>query len=175
VSVIFQLLLLSVFTSYSSSIANQILIGAGHVRTVAIVLICGSIINFGLSLALIGRYGLAGVAVATVTASVVGDLVAMPWLLQRKVGLSAASFIRGACGRPAVAVALQMAVLGAVRFSGRPEHWPQLMLQGTMAGLGSVAVLLAVGLDSRERRRFVVQPLSRLFGHGAKAAATATS
>jgi len=162
VALLFQILLLSVFTSYSSTIANQILVGAGHVRTVALVLISGSAINLCVSLLLIGRYGLAGVAIATVIASAVGDLIAMPLLLHKHVGLSASRFARSVCGRPAAVAALQIALFAGIRLTGRPEHWLQLIAQGAVAAAGTLAIIVSIGITSAERERFVIRPFSRL-------------
>jgi O-antigen/teichoic acid export membrane protein len=161
VAVLFQILLISVFTDNSSSIASQILIGSGRVRTVAKALICGSILNVTMSLVLIRHYGLAGVAVATVIASVVIDLIAMPWLLQRTLGLSALGLLRRAYARPLAAGALQAVLMAGIRLAGPPDHWLQLISQGVLAGIGSAVVVLAVGMTASERQRFVARPLSR--------------
>jgi O-antigen/teichoic acid export membrane protein len=163
VAVLFQILVISVFTSYSSSIANQILIGAGRVRTVATALICGSFLNLTISLLAIRHYGLAAVAAATTGASVVIDLVAMPLLLQGILGLSAAKFVRHACARPVAVGLLQALLIMLVRLSGRPEHWAQLIAQGMVAGVGMVAIVFAVGLAPEERRRFFLDPLRRVW------------
>jgi len=162
VAVLFQILLLSVITCYVSSIAQQILTGAGHVRQVAQALFLGSLINFGLSLALVRPFGLAGVATATVCASVVVDLIVMPWMLQRIVGLSVAGFLRHSCVRPALAGALQALLMAGVRVDGRAGTWLQLLLQGAVAGVGAMAIALSVGVTRAERQRFVYGPLARL-------------
>lgn len=78
VALIFQILLLSTVTMFSSGIAQQIICGTGRIRANATLLIIGSVINLTFSLILIRPYGLAGIAIATVIASVVIDLIAMP-------------------------------------------------------------------------------------------------
>ena len=163
VAVLFQILLISVFTDNSSSIASQILIGSGRVRTVAKALIGGSILNVTMSLILIRPYGLAGVAIATVIASVVIDLIAMPWLLQRSLGLSAASLVRRAYARPLAAGALQAVLMVGIRLSGPRDNWLQLILQGVFAGIASAVVVFSVGMTASERQRFLVQPAHRIW------------
>jgi O-antigen/teichoic acid export membrane protein len=162
VAVLFEILLISVVTDNSSNIASQILVGSGHVRTVAMALICGSILNVTMSLVLIRHYGLAGLAMATVIASVAVDLIAMPLLLQRNLGLTVITFLRRSCGRPLTAAALLSVVCWGVRLTGRPVNWLQLISQGALAAIGSAIVVLLVGITAEERRRFVVRPLSRL-------------
>jgi O-antigen/teichoic acid export membrane protein len=163
VALVFRILLISVFTDFSSSIAGQVLVGAGRVRTLAVALICGSVLNLTISLALIPHFGLAGVAAATVVASIVIDFIAIPILLQRAVGLSAIDFLRHACPRPAAVAALQVLLFTVIRLAGRPDHWYQLVAQGTVAGLGSAIILLAVGITATERQRFVWHPTRRLW------------
>jgi O-antigen/teichoic acid export membrane protein len=163
VALLFQILLISVFTDNSSSIASQILTGAGRVRTVAMALICGSVLNVTMSLVLIRRYGLAGVAVATVIASVVIDLIAMPLLLQRLLGLSVVSYLRRACTRPLAVAALQGVLFVSIRrLTGRPDHWLQLISQGILAGIGSAVIVLGLGVAAAERQRFLIEPIRRL-------------
>jgi O-antigen/teichoic acid export membrane protein len=160
VAVLFQILLISVTTDNSSNIASQILVGSGRVRTVAIALVWGSVLNLTMSIILVRRYGLIGLPVATVIASVVIDLFAMPWLLQRNLGLSVSTFIRRACPRPAVVAALQIMFLFGVRLAGQATDWPQLISQGLLAGIGSAVIVLVVGVNSAERR-LLMQPLQR--------------
>jgi O-antigen/teichoic acid export membrane protein len=161
VAVLFQILLISSATGYAFSIAQQILIGAGRVRTVAVTLLSASALNLALSLILIRFYGLAGVALATVTASVAIDLLAIPLLLQHAIGLSFMKSIRNACGRPLAACLLQVALMAAIRWSGQADTWPRLVTQGALAALGSGIVLLFVGVTAAERQRLVFEPLKR--------------
>jgi O-antigen/teichoic acid export membrane protein len=163
VAVLFRLLLLSVVTNYVSSVAQQILTGAGHIRPVALALFGGSVISLSLSVVLIQVIGLAGVALATVAASVVIDLIAVPIMLQRLVGLSIADFLRRSCVRPLVCGMLQAGVIFLVRLDGPALDWMQLIMQGMFAGFGMLMIVVAVGLTTEERRRFLLMPASRLW------------
>lgn len=164
VALLFEISLVSIYTSYFSSIAGQILMGAGHVRMVAKALICGSMLNLSISFVLIGRYGLAGVAAATVIASLVIDFIAIPLLLQRTLGLSLVRFLRRACMRPIAAGAFQAVVMVCIRLVGEPEGWIQLALQGIVAGVATVAIVVVVGVTGSERQRYLVRPIRRLVG-----------
>ena len=163
VALLFQILLFSVVTNYVSSVAQQILTGAGHVRAVAIALFVASIVNFGLSVTLIQFIGLPGVALATVIASVLIDLIAVPVMLQRLVGLTVAGFVRHGCLRPVVCGVLQIGEIQLVRLEGPALTWHQLILQGAAAGIGMLAVLLVLGVTAEERRRYVVGPIGRIW------------
>lgn len=162
VALLFQILMISVLTDYSSNIASLILMGAGRVRTVATALACGSVLNVTLSLVLISRYGLAGVAMATVIASVVIDLIAMPLLLERIIGLSAAGFLLRGCVRPLGAGVVQTMFFALVRLHGRPGSWVELLVQGIVGGIGSAVIVLVIGVTRDERQRFLFEPMRRL-------------
>lgn len=163
VALVFRVLVFSIVTNYSN-VAGHILMGAGHVRSVAIAAICGSLINLTLSVILVRFYGLIGVAVAVVIASAVIDLVSMPWLAQRVLGLSIMNYIRSACVRPIAVAVLQLAAVYCVRLMGPPAGWFDLALRGVLAGSLFALIGLAVGITASERQRFLIRPLYRLAG-----------
>src|SRR3954462_1284121 len=142
VAVLFRILLLSVVTNYVSSVAQQILTGAGHIRPVALALFGGSVISLSLSVLLIQVIGLAGVAVATVVASIAIDLIVVPIMLQRLVGLSITDFLRSSCVRPVLCGMLQAAVIFLVRLDGAASDWTQFVIQGIFAGFGMLTILV---------------------------------
>ncbi len=163
VALVFQILICSTFTTYISSVAGQILIGAGRVQAIAKALICGSILNLSFSVILIRPYGLAGIAAATVIASVLIDLITIPLLLQKIMGLSIKDFLRRACVRPAATAMLQVSIIMTTRYlMGRPENWQNLILQGFVAGIGIAITVVLVGLTRSEQERFVMTPMQRL-------------
>lgn len=161
VALILQVLLLSTVTSFSTSIAQQILIGAGRVRPVAIALIIGSAINLTFSVILIFFYGLVGMAIATVIASVVIDLIAMPLMLQKTLGFSVITFLRNSCIRPVVAGIFQLILMISINLLCPAGNFVQLVLQGLLAGSGALAILILIGLTREDRQRFLVEPLRR--------------
>ena len=162
VALIFQILVVSTFTTYISSVAGKILIGAGRVRTIAIALIWGSFLNLMFSFILIRPYGLAGVAAATVIASILIDLIAIPLLLQKITSLSVKDFLLCACVRPFVVAVLEAVLIITIRLMGRPEDWHHLILQGFIAGIGITITVVVAGLTTAERERFVLIPMQRL-------------
>lgn len=121
VALLFRILLVGTVTTYTTNIAAQVLMGAGRVRTVASVLITGSIITVGLALGLVGPYGLIGMAIAIVAASVIGDLLIVPILAHGIMGLSVGRFLRRACIRPIMAGIVQLILLALIRLGGQRE------------------------------------------------------
>lgn len=162
VALLFQILSISTVTNFFSTIAGQILMEAARVCLLATALIVGSMLNVSFSLILIRSYGLAGVAAAVVIASVVVDLIAIPILLQKTLRLSVKNLLRSAWVRPVAAGALQAIIMLGIRLTDQPGDWLHLVVQGVLAGAGSAAVVLSVGITATERQRFEVQPLRRL-------------
>lgn len=162
VALLLRVLLAATVSNYFSNVAAQILMGSGRVRHMAVLLFFGSILNLGLSLALIGPLGLLGMAVATVSASLIIDLIAMPIALQRTVGLRVLPMIRSAVPRPLVVAALAAIAFAALRSTGTPSNWPHLILHGVLAGGISIVAILALGITRDERQRLLVQPLLRI-------------
>ncbi len=162
VALIFQILLISTVTCFSSSVAQQILTGSGRVPVTATLLISGSIINLALSLILIRPLGLLGVAVATVVSSLLVDAIAVPYMLHKTLGFSIKDFLLKACARPMAAGLIQILIIILVRLQGKPGNWFNLVFQGTIAAVGLGAVLFTVGLNGAERERFIVRPLQKL-------------
>jgi O-antigen/teichoic acid export membrane protein len=164
-----QILLLSVFSTFVSNIGAQTLMGTGHVRPYALLLICGSALNLTLVILLIQPYGLVGVVAATAISSILIDLIAVPILLQRMTGLRVAAFLRWACPRPLAVGILFAFVLGALTHWSHPAHWLDLILQGAIAAAAGAALIVTLGITSVERQRLIVRPFARLIGKVAPA------
>jgi len=161
-ALLLQLLLLSVVTNYTSNVASQLLMGAGHIRPFSLLLLIGSALNLSLSVLLIGPYGLIGIAIATVVASIVVDLIAIPVLLQRKLGLSVAEFARSACSRPLAVGCLLAVVLTGISRMGQATGWAELIVQGMCAAVAAALLVVGIGMRRAERERFITRPLGRL-------------
>lgn len=162
VALLFQILTIGIVTSYTTSVAQHILIGAGKMRQVSLALITGSAINLVFSVILLRFNGLAGMAIAAVIASAVIDLIAIPVMLQRILGFSIFAFLRHSCLRPLAAGLLQLIVMIAVRRLDPADTFLQLAIQGGLAGSGALVALVFVGLNREERRRYLREPLRRL-------------
>jgi O-antigen/teichoic acid export membrane protein len=161
VALLLQVLLLSTITSYTANIGIQILIGAGRVRIMAIALICGSALSLAMSVGLVQVCGLLGIAIAVVISSTIIDLIVVPVMVQRVLGLSATEWMRKACVRPILVCVVDIALLSVIRLAPSPENWAHLILQGALAGTACAGTALAIGVTREERRRFLVWPFRR--------------
>lgn len=162
VALLFKILLFSTVSTYISNIAGFILVGTGQVKLIANALISGSVISLALSLVLVHIYGLVGIATSIVIASALVDIIIIPLLLQKSLGLSVIKFLRYACIRPMIAGVLQALLITGIRLLDvPPANWSHLLLQGLLAGIGALVVLLSVGITAQERQRFLASPLQQ--------------
>jgi O-antigen/teichoic acid export membrane protein len=163
VALLLRITLIGTAAMYASGIAGQILLGSGRVVLVAKCVTLEAALNLILSLITIRSYGLVGVAVSGVIASLIVRLVVIPVALQKALGLRVKHVLRSACLRPAAVGVLLATVVVCIQHIGRrPEDWFHLILQGALAGASVAAAVLVVGVTTEERRRFLVQPLRRL-------------
>jgi len=162
VSDILRVLLIGTLLSYTSNVAGQIILAAGHIRQLALLQISGAVLNLTASLILIHYFGLIGVAIAAILATIVVDLVGIPVVLNRHVGIHVKEFLLSAWARlVGVALLLAMLILG-IRQLEQPEQWTELIMQGILAGCAAVAVLIIIGITAEERNRLLAKPIYRL-------------
>lgn len=162
VASLLQVFLIGTVALYTTNIGGQILLGAGRVRLLAVSVICEAGLNLVLSLILIRFYGLVGVAASSVFALVLVRLIVIPLILQRYQGLHIKNLLYGVCRPLAVGVLLAALIVCIRHISQQTEDWLHLILQGILAGTSAVIVVLAVGVTTEERQRFLVHPLWRL-------------
>lgn len=164
VALLLQILLISTFSIYFSSVARQLLTGAGYVRLVSMLLISGSVFGLLMIVVLITPYGLIGVVIATAIASTLTSLILTPFVVQKFLGLSVLSFIKGACLRPIIAGMIFMPLLWLVRyFFENPATWAQLISQGMIVVFFALGVIFFIGINRYERQRFLIGPLRDFF------------
>lgn len=162
VALLLQILLASVFTSFTANIGLEILKGTGYVRMMAMMLICGTVMSIGMSMLLISHYGLLGIVVAVVAASVIVDLIAVPIVIQRILNLSVTTWLLNACLRPVLVLTINLMVLGQYGLLIDPGNWIEFI--GFAAGAATLCAVSAVliGLKQSERIRFIYTPAAKL-------------
>jgi O-antigen/teichoic acid export membrane protein len=171
VALLLRITIVAIIAGYAANIAGQILLGAGHVRVVAIAHMVGGVLSLALTAASIRPFGLVGVAVSAVIGAVSVELIAIPLLLQRAVGLRVREVVRSACLRPAgVGLLLAGGMATMRRAGGTPGDWLHLGLYGVLTAIAAAAIVLVVGISSEERQRLLTRPLRRLLGRPAPAA-----
>ena len=120
-------------------VALPVLLGLGRPALPALALLAMGILNLGASLALVGPYGILGVALGTAVPNVL-FAVALLALACRALGVSLASYVGYVAVRAGAGVLVPLALLLAIKHGLRPASLGTLLL----AGLASSAVFAAV-------------------------------
>ena len=166
VSTIFRTMLLATVLGYSVNFAGQILLGAGHIKALAILKASGIASMLGLSALLMPHFGLIAIPVAMAVSILVFDVIGTPIALFRKERLRIDIPSRfGGIRVLAVAAALIL-LLGSVRELWEPQGWGTLIAQGLIAAALIAPIVLLAGFTRGERRQYFIDPFRRLIAQG---------
>jgi O-antigen/teichoic acid export membrane protein len=137
-------------TAWTSAVVLQ---GGGHHRLLAISNVVAAIVNISLSVLLIRRFGLAGVAVATlIPATIRAATITIPVACAR-VGISGWHYLRRAVW-PALWPGLP--VLGALALVRHAvTSLPAAIGVGAAAGALYLMLFIGVAIGRRDRHRYV--------------------
>jgi O-antigen/teichoic acid export membrane protein len=140
----------------AQSVASRILYGTGRLRTFARMALLEAVANLGLSLTLVPRFGLVGIAVGVA----VPNLAMCLWVIAhtaRGLGVSAAKYLADGCLRPLAAATVPLAVwlLAGTTATGW-AHLAAAILMGLIPY--AVAVLVIEGRLPARPWRWVRRP-----------------
>jgi O-antigen/teichoic acid export membrane protein len=133
---------------------GMILLGTGRHRLVAWSSVADIVLNVALSIVLIGRFGLAGVALGTAVPYVVINLAVLMPVACRTVGVTGGAFVRTAVLPTLIAIAPATAVAVAVRGASAGGSITALIGYGLLVGLVYIATFWTVGLGAADRARY---------------------
>jgi O-antigen/teichoic acid export membrane protein len=152
-AVLVKILAIVVFVRVGSWTANTLLQGAGGHRLVAISNFVAAVVNIGLSILLIRRFGLPGVAVATLIPVTVRAVVVIIPLACARVGMSLTQFVADAVWPATWPAAV---VLGGLAIFRNPAATSLVLalLQGAAAGAVYAILFLGLAVGRRERTRY---------------------
>ncbi len=160
-------LFLAVFlVSAAQNPAGVILKGIGQVRALSLVVVTEYFINIVISLLLIPRLGVVGAVVGTLIPALIADLVVIPWLACRALGVDYPRFIVRTLVGPLVAGALSLALLLPLGLYLTEPSLPVI-------AMGAVSTLLLFGSfyfvlgASREEKDWIGEKLQLLRGGNA--------
>jgi O-antigen/teichoic acid export membrane protein len=133
---------------------GTILLGTGRHRLVAVASIAEITANAILSIALVGRFGLTGVAIGTaIPFTLINVFILMPAAC-RSVGLSIGAFAYETVIPTLIALAPAVALSLALRFGGEVTSVTMLTVQSVIVGLAYVIAFWALGLRAADRARY---------------------
>ena len=133
---------------------GNILLGTGNHRLVAGVSLGEAVANLALSVVLVGRFGMLGVAVGTAVPVVAANLFILLPAACRQFQMTTSAFLRRVLVAPAAGVlpATLMCVLLRSRFP--PSSIAAILLEGAFVGAVYLASVVAFGFDRDVRARY---------------------
>jgi O-antigen/teichoic acid export membrane protein len=147
-----------------NSISAQALLATRHHSYFARIIFVDSLVNLGLSLALVRPYGTLGLAIGSLIPALVTNLVAVPYLTVRKVGISLRRYWLEGAG-PSCLVALAAVLVGfAFRESSGGRSWWTVGQGGALMALTGLALGYFFLLKKEHQKRITGILRSRLPG-----------
>lgn len=134
--------------------ASTVLQGGGHHRLLALTNAVAATVNIGLSILLIRRYGLPGVAFATLIPVATRALLVIVPVACRRVGVSVPRFAVAAVWPAAWPAALTLGALAFFRDPSAISLW-MAVLEGAAAGVVYAALFLGIAIGREDRSRYI--------------------
>ena len=133
---------------------GNILLGTGRHRLVAFVSLAEAVVNFALSILLVRRFGLVGVAFGTAIPVFVANVFVLAPAVCRQLDVSLVGFGRAVATAPLVGAAVSSLAVWVVRTAWPPQSLLAIMVEGAFAGIVYLAALWMLGLDRSLRERY---------------------
>jgi O-antigen/teichoic acid export membrane protein len=134
---------------------GNILLGTGRHRLMAFVALGEAVVNLALSVALVRRYGMAGVAAGTALPVVAANVFIVLPAACRQVGMTVARFARLVAVAPAVGAVPAILVCVALRLAVPPESIQTILMEGVIVGAVYAVAVCAFGLECGVRSRYL--------------------
>lgn len=159
----------------SQRVGYQVLMGMRLQKQLCYLVVGEALMNLTISIGLIRPLGLIGVALGTTIPAVIFQGALVPRTVMRALKIPLTTYIRSVWLRPTVVALMSTMVIGMVRYLMPPAiDWRQLLSNAFAAGLPILILIVAIGLNGRERDRFVFRPLSRLAGRSSRSYQSST-
>jgi O-antigen/teichoic acid export membrane protein len=135
--------------------AGTILLAAGRHRLVAVASVLDILLNIGLSIALVSRYGLTGVALGTALPYAVLNVVVLVPVACRMLQVPLRRFAWVVITPSVVAVIPAAVVALVLRSTLTPTSFVMALAESALVGLIYVAAFCGLGLRPADRARYV--------------------
>jgi O-antigen/teichoic acid export membrane protein len=135
--------------------AGTILLATGRHRLVAVASVLDILLNIGLSVALVSRYGLMGVALGTALPYAILNIAVLVPVACRTLDVPLRRFAAVVITPSLVAILPAAALAGFLRLTTTPASFVLVVGQAAMVGMLYVAVFCGLGLRAADRARYV--------------------
>jgi O-antigen/teichoic acid export membrane protein len=133
---------------------GNILLGTGRHRLVAFTSLAEAVTNLALSVFLVRRFGLLGVAIGTAVPVFVANVFVLAPAVCRQLDMRLTDFIRAVAIGPLVGAGASALALWTVRTAWPPESLPAIVGEGAVVGVIYLGALWTLGLDAAVRVRY---------------------
>jgi O-antigen/teichoic acid export membrane protein len=133
---------------------GNVLLGTGRHRLVAFVSLAEAIANLVLSLILVRRYGILGVAMGTAVPVVLANLLILLPAACRQINLSVTAFGHAVATGPLIGAVPAIVAAAVLRTALPPVSLPAIFLEGSIICILYLAAVCMFGFDSAVRARY---------------------
>jgi O-antigen/teichoic acid export membrane protein len=158
VATIFYFLLFGSIVSVAQRIGYQVLLGRRQVALLAYLFAAEGVCNLLLSLFLVRRYGLIGVALGTLVPAIVFQGLLQPVFVCRSLQITMSTYWNEVLLRPFLVVLALLPIFFVFLSLRQPDDWVGLLLRAALTCVVTVPLMLLIGLNKTERGSFVVRP-----------------
>jgi O-antigen/teichoic acid export membrane protein len=161
VSDLFNVLLVGAMVTAPQQIALPAFLALGRQRLVAALFVLEAAATVGLSLALVGRFGLMGIAWGMCLPSLAFQGIVHPLVTCTILDVGVGTYVKEVLVRP-FALAAVLIPVASMRPAVPIGSWLTLLLAGAVSSLVVLAATAGVALDREDRERFIVAPIRKL-------------
>lgn len=154
---ILHVLIIAATVFFPQMIANSVLLGISKHKIAFYILAAEAIANIGLSLALVGRYGIMGVALGTAIPQMIIYLFIYPVVFYRTMASTVGVFYRTAAQSIILAVVFVLPPAWLMREILAPESWMMLIVDCTVLSISAIIGMAWVILEKDDRDRLFLK------------------
>jgi len=133
---------------------GNILLATGRHRLVAYVALADAVVNLALSVVLVRRFGLLGVAVGTAIPVFITNVFVLAPVVCRQLDIKFSEFGRAVVVAPMTGVVVSSVGVWVVRTAWPPQSLPAIIGEGAVVGVLYLASLWTLGLDRSLRATY---------------------
>jgi len=134
---------------------GNILLGTGHHRLVAFVSLGEAVANLALSVLLVRRFGMLGVAVGTAVPVVAANLFILLPAAAGQFGMTTWTFLRRVLPAPAAGVIPAVVACAVLRSRYPPASIGAILAEGAIVGFVYLAAVCVLGFDRQVRTLYL--------------------
>jgi hypothetical protein len=134
---------------------GNILLGTGHHRLVAFVSLGEAVANLALSVLLVRRFGMLGVAVGTARAVVAANLFILLPAAAGQFGMTTWTFLRRVLPAPAAGLIPAVVACAVLRSRYPPASIGAILAEGAIVGFVYLAAVCVLGFDRQVRTLYL--------------------